>query len=44
MVPADREPRTTEVIGLRVGNPPPPRTVLKVWRCTSCGIERPRFD
>jgi hypothetical protein len=44
MVAEVQQPRATEVIGLRVGNPPPPRPELKIWRCSMCGIVRPRLD
>ena len=40
MVPAVRGPKHSAVIGTQ-----PSRLVqLAVWRCESCGIERPRFD
>jgi hypothetical protein len=28
----------------RVGNPPPPRLTVSVWRCTNCSIDRPRLQ
>src|SRR5688572_19358796 len=44
MVEAQREPRVrSETVG-RVATPSAPRFSLPVWRCPTCGIDRPRLD
>jgi hypothetical protein len=43
MNPAWREGRRAPAAA-RVGNPPPPRVSLPVWRCAQCGIDSPRLD
>ncbi len=48
MVADSRDARADSGVDLqfraRIGNPPPPPRTLDVWRCTTCGIDRPRFQ
>jgi hypothetical protein len=44
MIEAVRESKIRHDVTARVGAPLPPRVELPVWRCDSCGIDRPRID